>query len=125
MRPHFAIVRLPLALARPVLACLALAGLLSPFASAAAASSYEVATRTVNFSDLNLSRHEDVATLYLRIKSAAKQVCEPVDSRSFDTSARLRHCKERAIGQAVADVKSSQLLTFHMATTNQIYPAYR
>lgn len=117
MRPHFAIVRLPLA-------CLALAGLLSPLASAAAVSSYEVATRTVNFSDLNLNRREDVALLYSRIKSAANQVCEPTDSRSIDTSVRLRHCKERAIGQAVTDVKSSQLLTFHMATTNQINPAF-
>ena len=112
MRPQFAI---------PVLV---MAGLLSPFASAAAASSYEVASRIVHFSDLNLNRREDVATLYSRIKSAANQVCGPTDSRSVDTVVRLRRCKERAIGQAVADVKSSQLLTFHMATTNQIDPAF-
>ncbi len=117
MRPHFAIVRLPLA-------CLVVAGVLSPFASAAAASSDEVATRTVKFGDLNLNRPEDVVTLYSRIKSAANQVCEPWDSRAVDTIVRSRHCKERAIGQAVADVKSSQLLTFHMATTSQIEPAF-
>jgi UrcA family protein len=112
MRPHFAI------------PALVLAGVLSPFASTAAASSYEVATRTVNFSDLNLNRGEDVATLYSRIKFAANQVCKPADSRSVDTVLRLRHCQERAIGQAVADVKSSQLLTFHMATTNRVAPVF-
>ena len=94
------------------------------FASASAAPSYEVATRIVNFSDLNLNSREGVTTLYSRIESAARQVCEPMDSRSVDSVVRLRHCKERAIGQAVADVKSSQLLTFHMATTNQIDPAF-
>jgi len=67
---------------------------------------------------------EDVAMLYSRIKSAASQVCEPADFRSVDTVVRRRHCKERAIVQAVADVKSSRLLTFHMASTNQIDPAF-
>jgi len=107
-----------------VISSLAFAGVISPFATASATTvataSYEVATRVVNFSDLNLNSREDVATLYSRIKSAAKEVCEPADPRSHDTSARLRHCKERAIDEAVADAKSSQLLTFHMATTNQI-----
>jgi UrcA family protein len=107
-----------------VIPCLALAGLLSPFTAVSAATTvtttgYEVVTRTVNFSDLNLNNRGDVATLYSRIRSAAKQVCSPTDFRSTDTTARERHCKEQAIGQAVADVQSSQLLTFHMATTSQ------
>jgi UrcA family protein len=107
-----------------VIPCLALAGLLNPFTAASAATTvtatgFEVATRTVNFSDLNLNDRADVATLYSRIKSAAKEVCSPTDFRSSDTTVRERRCKEQAIGQAVTDVQSSQLLTFHMATTGQ------
>jgi UrcA family protein len=102
--------------------CLASVALLSPLAamSAAVSSRYEVATRTVKFGDLNLNSRADVATLYARIKAAANEVCEPIDSRSIDGLVRLRQCKEQAISQAVADAKSSQLMTFHMATTNQI-----
>ena len=107
---------------RFALPCLTLAVLLSPLAttSAAAASSYEVATSTVKFSDLNLNTPEDVATLYARIKAAADEVCEPIDSRSIDTFIRVRRCKEQAISRAVADAQSSQLMSFHMATTNQV-----
>jgi UrcA family protein len=104
------------------LPCLTLAVLLSPLAttSAAAAPGYEVATSTVKFGDLNLNSPEDVATLYARIKAAANEVCEPTDSRSIDTFMRVRHCKEQAIRRAVADAQSSQLMTFHMAATNQV-----
>ena len=104
MRPQFAV-------------SLVLAVFLNPLAatSGAESSRYEVATRTVKFGDLDLNSPQDVATLYSRIKAAANQVCEPADSRSVETFVRLRHCKEQAIGQAVADVKSSQLMSFHMA----------
>jgi UrcA family protein len=106
---------------RFVISCLTLAVLFGPLAatSAAASSSYEVATRTVKFGDLNLSSRDDVATLYARIKAAANEVCEPTDSRSIDTAVHVRHCKEQAISRAVADVQSSMLMAFHMATTNQ------
>jgi UrcA family protein len=102
--------------------CLTLAILFSPFAAtcAAAASSYEVATRIVKFGDLNLDSREDVVTLYARIKAAANEVCEPTDSRSIDSFVRVRHCKEQAISRAVADAQSSHLMALHMSTTNQI-----
>jgi UrcA family protein len=120
MRPQSAVSCLNLArpeLAGPSLACLVLAVFLNPFAAASGAESpgYEVVTRTVKYSDLDLNSRRDVATLYSRIKVAANQVCEPADSRSVDTFARLRHCKEQAIGQAVTAVRSTQLMSFHMA----------
>jgi UrcA family protein len=105
-----------------VIPCLALAVLFGPLAAtgaAAAASSYEVVTRTVNFADLNLNSRDGVVTLYARIKAAANEVCEPADSRSLDTAVHVRHCKEQAISRAVADAQSSRLMGFHVATTNQ------
>lgn len=102
--------------------CLTLAAFLSCLAatSAAASSSYDVATRTVRFRDLNLNNRNDVVTLYARIKAAAIEVCERTDSRSIVTLFAERHCKEQAISRAVADVQSSQLMTFHMAMTDQL-----
>jgi UrcA family protein len=99
--------------------CVALAVLLSPLSAVAAQPGYEVARRTVNFADLDLTRRDGIATLYSRIKSAANEVCEPVDSRTFESLVRVQRCKEQAISRAVMDVKSSQLTTFHMAMTNQ------
>jgi UrcA family protein len=96
--------------------CLAL-GLLVSAPGVAAYPDNEVAAQKVRFDDLNLSRSDDVRILYSRIKAAANQVCEPPDSRSVDTTVRVRHCKEQAIDRAVTDVQSSQLTTFHMATT--------
>jgi UrcA family protein len=102
--------------------CLTLAVLLSTSAatSAAAPCAYEVVTRTVKFDDLNLNNRDDVATLYARIKAAANEVCEPLDSRSIDTFLHVRRCKEQAISRAVTDAQSSVLETFHMAATNQL-----
>jgi UrcA family protein len=106
-----------------VIPCLALAGLLSPLVATANAAAnihgYESATRVVNFSDLDINTPRGASTLYSRIMSAAKDVCAPADFRFVDSVMRQRHCEEKAIGQAVADVKSSQLLTLHMAATNQ------
>lgn len=94
-------------------------GPLAATCAVAASSSYEVATRTVKFADLNLNSRDDIVTLYARIKAAANEVCEPADSRSLDTFVHVRHCKEQAISRAVADAQSSMLMAFHVATTNQ------
>jgi UrcA family protein len=96
--------------------CMALS-LLVNTPAVAAHPGYEVATQTVKFADLNLSRSDDIKTLYSRIRAAANQVCEPPDFRSVDTIVRVRQCKEQAIDRAVMDVQSAQLTTFHMATT--------
>jgi UrcA family protein len=104
-----------------VIPCTVLAVLLSPIGSAAAAirSSYEVVTRTVSFADLDLTNSKGVATLYGRIKSAADKVCESSEPTSLQTLAYVRSCTKRAIAQAVRDVNSFGLTTFHLATTNQ------
>jgi len=101
---------------RLVIPCLALAALLGPLTAAAAANVGDTPSRIVSFGDLNLGSHEGVSRLYARIKSAAKEVCEPIVDVSV-TGARLRQrrCEEHAIEQAVEDVSSSQLTTFHMS----------
>jgi len=95
--------------------------LLSPLGSAATAvwPGYEVTTRAVNFADLDLTNSKAVATLYGRIKSAADKVCESSEPTSLHTLLYVRSCTKRAIDQAVKDVNSSGLTTFHVAATNQ------
>ena len=101
------------------LAC-ALAGLLAgPLSAGAyAITSLEPPARVVHFGDLDLSQQTGAAALYGRIKSAARQVCEPLDIGSL----RLLHeevdCREAAMGRAVGDV-NSPALTAYFLTKNK------
>lgn len=107
-----------------VISCLISVGLLGPLAAAAATIRTTVsdayASRTVSFSDLNLESHAGISRLYERIRSAAKEVCEPGYFRSTDSLLLQRQCAGRAIEQAVADVGLPQLTTFHMSLTSQL-----
>lgn len=109
---------------RFVIPCLALTALLGPLTAVAAATAGDAPSRIVSFGDLNLDSHEGVSRLYSRIKSAAKEVCEPVVEVSV-TGAHLRQrrCEEHAIEQAIEDVSSSQLTTFHMSQSSGVAPA--
>jgi len=109
---------------RFVVSGLALASLLAPLTAGAYANAGDVPSRTVSYGDLNLDSHEGVARLYMRIKSAAREVCEQVvDVSVTGAHLRRRHCQQHAIEQAVEDVRSSQLTTFHMSLTNGVAPA--
>ena len=73
----------------------------------------EPAKRVVNFADLDLNRDTGVATLYARIKSAAREVCEPVDN----WSSRMLNsdCRHDALAKAIADVNSPALTSYYQA----------
>jgi len=60
--------------------------------AAAAEMTVDVATRVVHFADLDLTRSAGVAVLYARIKSAARQVCEPINDRDVSASQAARKC---------------------------------
>jgi UrcA family protein len=106
------------------LACTLLAVLASPLVAAATAPTlergYELVTRTVKFADLDLRSKTGVATLYERIQSAAKQVCEPENSRTFEHINRIRRCEQRAVDQAVMDVNSPGLTEYHREQTGAL-----
>lgn len=100
--------------------CTLLAMLLSSLSAAAAAvEPGEVATRRVNFADLDLTRSAGVAVLYARIKSAAGEVCEPVNARALESVERSHRCTEQAIARAVADVNAPALTSYYLAKTRQ------
>jgi UrcA family protein len=95
-----------------------LLGPLSACADAYAAPGYEVATRTVKYGDLDLSRAEGAAHLYSRIQTAARAVCGPaISSGARDSILVSWHCMEQSIARAVADVNAPTLTSYHLMKT--------
>ncbi len=101
----------------PCMLVTALVGSLSVCANAVAAEQLPL-QRIVSFADLDLTRNTGAMTLYIRIKSAAKQVCPPEFDVEFPARNRLR-CMEQAIDHAVADVNAPTLTNYHLAKTQQ------
>jgi UrcA family protein len=73
--------------------------------------------RVVHFADLDLSRIEDVATLYARLRLAAHVVCRPLDSRILLVDDEQRACMDKAIADAVAGVNRPLLSRYHQLRT--------
>jgi UrcA family protein len=91
-----------------------LAVVASPLTAVAVqAGLYEPEKRVVNFADLDLSQDSGVATLYLRIKSAAWEVCDPVDN--WSSRMLSSDCRHDAVAKAVADVQSPALTSYYRA----------
>jgi UrcA family protein len=65
--------------------------------------------RTVNYADLDLTRKAGAETLLVRIKSAARAVCERPHSLEMTFGTPYRQCVDDAIGRAVADVNAPVL----------------
>jgi UrcA family protein len=69
----------------------------------------------VRFADLDLSRIEGAATLYTRLRGAARQVCAPLDGRSLKSWGRFRSCVVDALSTAVAEVDKPLLSSYYQA----------
>jgi UrcA family protein len=111
-----------------VISFLALAGLLAPLSAHSApkvttAGDGSAASRVVRFGDLNLDSDAGVRVLYSRIRSAAQEVCEPAIFNTSNTDLRQRRCAQHAIRQAVLDVGSPQLTSFHVSKTSPVATA--
>ena len=106
-----------------VVCCLMVAGLFGPLTARALALSApendEARSRVVRFADLNLQSREGIRALYSRIKTAAQKGCEPVYFRVGESNIGEWRCRERAIEQAVAAVRSTSLTAFHMSLTDR------
>lgn len=72
------------------------------------ANSVVSSSMVVRYHDLDLSQSKDVATLYARIRRAAKEVCT-----ANAASAVQRECYQEAIATAVARVNSPSLKAYH------------
>lgn len=75
----------------------------------------DVTRRVVAFADLDLNHSAGVAALYARIRSAAREVCEPLIASDRSAVASARACAEQAIERAVAAVNAPQLTSYYLA----------
>ena len=79
----------------------------------------DVRARVVQFADLDLTRSAGVTVLYARIKSAAREVCEPINARALAASQAAHKCAAESIARAVADVNAPALTGYHLAKTGR------
>jgi UrcA family protein len=70
----------------------------------AAARTDDAYSVTVQFGDLDLNRQAGIAKLYLRIKGAARQVCEQQDNNQLSAKQSYLSCVKTAITTAVARI---------------------
>jgi len=76
---------------------------------------YEVSQRIVRFADLDITRSAGAATLYARITTAARAVCEPsLSSQELGFSSQTRQCLEQAIERAITDVNAPALTSYQL-----------
>jgi UrcA family protein len=90
--------------------------------SASAEQLSDIQNKSVNvqYSDLDLSRPTDARRLYGRIKSAAQVACDNTSLDDLPQLARYKQCRNQAIANAVAQVKSAQLTSIHEAETHRL-----
>jgi len=99
-----------------ILSCV-LAGLVAGPVSALAASSGRLddpPSRKVKYADLDLNRDAGVAALFSRIKTAAREVCEPMDVFFLNLVRQQYNCSQDAIARAVADVNAPLLTSYFL-----------
>jgi UrcA family protein len=75
----------------------------------------------VLFSDLDLSKPHGTATLYTRIRNAARTVCGPVDIALVEEKANWDQCVEQSTANAVAKVGDADLTAYYLAKTHRSY----
>jgi len=90
--------------------------------AAVLASDDEVPTYRVNYADLDVGHRAGADALFARIKSAARRVCEPVaKSATFRfTQVREKSCMDKAIADAVTDVRSPLLTDIYLGKASTI-----
>ena len=97
-----------------------LASPLSALAASVATLEEPPASRVVKYGDLDLSHNAGVAALYSRIRSAAREVCEPMDAVIMKML-RLRYdCRQEAVARAIDDINSPALTSYYLTRTKTL-----
>ena len=71
----------------------------------------------VRFPDLDLSKMDGAAALYVRLQHAADIVCNSLQSRDIGIDAKYRTCTQHAVADAVASVNRPLLSQYHESRT--------
>jgi UrcA family protein len=87
-------------------------------AAQAGAAPTETRSETVSYRDLDLSTIEGATTLYQRLKSAARHVCDEPGANPFALQ-EWRSCYDAAMADAVAKVNNALLTTLYRGPGKQ------
>jgi UrcA family protein len=106
-----------------ILACVLAGSLAGPVSALAASSGKldDLPSRKVKYGDLDLNRDAGVAALFSRIKTAAREVCQPIDVLFLNLVRQQYSCSQDAIARAVADVNAPLLTSYFLEKTNASY----
>jgi UrcA family protein len=96
------------------IACLASAG-----TAVAWDYSGEALTKKVTYGDLNLDNEVGAKALYNRIRSAAKEVCAPLESKELARRIYWQTCVHQAVTSAVEQVNRPMVTAVHNHTVNR------
>jgi len=83
------------------------------------ADSHDVPTKTVRYAELNLNTADGARVLFRRIKSAAAEVCEPLDDPSLARHALWRKCYEHALADAVRQIDQPRVTALYQGAANR------
>ncbi len=104
---------------RTVLFAASLAGALI---AATPASAADVATRTVQVGDLNLTTTAGFERLGARLQTAAERVCGETSVRTLSRNAAIEACQHAAIGDAIAQLGNPSFAAWYAARTGRAVP---
>ena len=79
-----------------------------------ATAATEVASKTVQYGDLNINGPEGAKVLYKRIKNAAESLCSPVDGKPLAQHQVFSRCVRGSVQRAVVQVQSPALNQYAM-----------
>jgi UrcA family protein len=86
---------------------------------ALAAEPPESLTKIVHYGDLNLDSKQGAEALYARLRSAAKEVCSPLQSIEMSRQHEWKNCFNNALANAVGQVDKTTVSALHVQAVNR------
>jgi UrcA family protein len=87
-------------------------------ALSASVKAEDAPTKTVRFSDLDITKSDGAKVLYSRIRAAARNVCELSTGTDPILRMAIKGCIEKAVDKAVKDVNAPMLTQLRFGSTN-------
>jgi len=75
-------------------------------------------SKTVRFSDLDITKSDGAKVLYSRIRAAARNVCELSTGTDPILRVAIKGCIEKAVDKAVKDVNAPMLTRLRFGSTD-------
>ena len=87
--------------------------------TALAADPSQPLTKTVRYGDLNLDSEQGAKVLYARMRSAARDVCSPLEGLDMSRRRLWQTCFDNAVANAVVQVDKTMVSALHIQTINR------